>query len=266
MVGMEILVGLLGWITAVAINALSDSLPYLRRPSLPRCPQCGKSRPLLSWSGLLARILPAWRCAQCDQPRGYRSVVVELVSITGAILLYWRDPSAVVFWQGYLVGTVFLLIAIIDIEHRLILEVVSVPSMVIFGLIGIFDPARGMAKTLIGGAAGFCFILVMYLLGLLFARLMSRIRKTELDEIAFGFGDVMLAGVAGLVVGWSGIIVALLLAIFAAGTYSLIYMLIAMLRRRYSPFMAIPYGPFIILGAAFIYFGGAELLRSAYGG
>jgi leader peptidase (prepilin peptidase)/N-methyltransferase len=191
--------------------------------------------------------------------------VVELASISGAILLYWRDPSAATFWPGYLVGAVFLLITVIDIEHRLILEVVSVPSMVVFGLIGIFDPARGIAKTLIGGVAGFGFILVMYLLGMLFARLMSRVRGTELDEIAFGFGDVMLAGVAGLIVGWSGIIVALLLAIFAAGTYSLIYMLVAMLRRRYSPFMAIPYGPFIILGASFIYYGGGELLRSAYG-
>jgi leader peptidase (prepilin peptidase)/N-methyltransferase len=265
MVGMEILLGLFGWITGVAINALADSLPYLRRPAMPRCPHCGGSRPTPSWSGLVARILPAWRCTQCDHPRGYRALAVELTSILGAILLYWRDPGASSFWPGYLVGVVFLLITVIDVEHRLILEIVSVPSMVLFGLIGILDPTRGIWKTLGGGLAGFAFVLILYLLGELFARVIARARGDELDEIVFGFGDVMLAAVIGLIVGWPGVIVALFLAVFAGGIYSMIYLLVAKLRRRYSPFMAMPYGPFLILGAAFIYYGGADLLRSAAG-
>ena len=75
---------------------------------------------------------------------------------------------------------------VIDIEHRLILEAISVPSMVIFGLIGIIDPARGIGKTLIGGLAGFAFVLLLYFLGSLFSRLMARVRGRELEEVAFG--------------------------------------------------------------------------------
>ena len=262
---MHILVALLGLITGGGINAMADSLPYLRKPALPRCPHCGQARPPAAWLGLTAGALRAWHCPQCAQPRGYRTIVVELASILGALLLYWRDPSAASFWPGTLVGAVFLLIMVIDIEHRLILEAISVPSMVIFGLIGIIDPARGIGKTLIGGLAGFAFVLLLYFLGSLFSRLMARVRGRELEEVAFGFGDVMLAAVIGLIVGYPGVIVALFLGVFTAGFYSLIYLLVAMLRRRYTPFMAIPYGPFLILGASFVYYGGAELLRIAYG-
>ncbi|MGD8813179.1 MAG: A24 family peptidase [Anaerolineales bacterium] len=262
---MQILVGLLGLIIGGVVNALADSLPQLRRPRLPRCVHCGTPRPLRAWLGLLAWLLRAWRCPECERPRGYRAVIVELVAIAGAVLLYERDPSALIFWIGLLVGFVFLLITVIDIEHRLILEVVSLPSMVIFGIIGILEPGLGWWKTLLGGLAGFGCVLGLFFIGGIFARWIARRRGQELDEVAFGFGDVMLATVIGLIVGWPGVLVALFLGVFAAGAFSLIFILIAMLRREYTPFKAIPYGPFLILGAAFIYYGGAEWLRTIYG-
>src|SRR3990172_2869136 len=60
---------------------------------------------------------------------------------------------------------------------------------------------RGPVKVLLGGAAGFLILWLMYLLGLAFSRWMSRRRGTPLEEVAFGFGDVMLGGLIGLVVG-----------------------------------------------------------------
>jgi len=263
---MQILVAILGLITGGAINALADSLPYLRKPSLPRCPHCGHARPAVGWLGLTAWAWRVWRCPNCAEARGYRSIVVELASVLGALLIFWHDPSAGSFWSGYLVGAVFLLITVIDIEHRLILETVTVPSLVIFGIMGIIDPSLGLVKTLLGGLAGFSSVLVLYFLGSLFARLIASRRGEELEEVAFGFGDVMLATVIGLILGWPGVIVALFLGVFAAGIFSFVYLLVAMLLRKYTPFMAIPYGPFLILGAAFIYYGGAELLRTASGG
>jgi len=265
-INMQILVAILGLITGGVINALADSLPPLRKPSLPRCPHCGHARPAVAWLGLTAWAWREWRCPKCAEARGYRSILVELASVLGALLIFWRDPGAWSFWSGYLVGAVFLLITVIDIEHRLILETVTVPSIVVFGIMGIIDPSLGLEKTLLGGLAGFSSVLLLYFLGSLFARLMARTRGKELEEVAFGFGDVMLATVIGLIVGWPGVIVALFLGVFAAGIFSLIYLLVAILLRKYTPFMAIPYGPFLILGAAFIYFGGAELLKIASGG
>ena len=107
---------------------------------------------------------------------------------------------------------------------------------------------------------GFGSFLLLYYLGQVFANFMARRRGEAIDEVAFGFGDVTLAGVVGLTVGWPGVIIALVLGILAAGFFSFIFILGMLIRRQYNPFMPIPYGPFLILGNLFVYFGGVGLL------
>src|SRR3972149_3035578 len=194
-----------------------------------------------------------------------RPWVIELVSAALAVWLVRRDPILVAFLPGLLGGLVFLLIAAIDIEHRLILRVVAVPSAVVLGVIGALQPPRGPVKVLLGGAAGFLILWLMYLLGLAFSRWMSRRRGTPLEEVAFGFGDVMLGGLIGLVVGWPGVIIAVLTGVLLAGAFSLIYLVVLFLRRRYSAFTAIPYGPFLLLGACLVYYGGRTALEALIG-
>jgi leader peptidase (prepilin peptidase)/N-methyltransferase len=72
--------------------------------------------------------------------------------------------------------------------------------------------------------------------------------------VPFGFGDVNLAGLIGLAVGWPGVAVALVLGIFAAGAFSLAYLAWMAARRRYAAFTPFPYGPFLVLGALAVYF------------
>ncbi len=181
-----------------------------------------------------------------------------------ALLIFHADPTPWAFWPSFLVASVFLLIMVIDIEHRLILHIVSVPAAVAIGLLGTLDPNRGLSKTLLGGLAGFGIVFGFFLLGGVLARLLARLRGQVLEEVAFGFGDVTLAGVIGLAVGWPGVVLAILLGVFAAGVYSFGHILVTLLLHRYSPFHAIPYGPFLILGAALVYFGGRELLARPF--
>jgi prepilin signal peptidase PulO-like enzyme (type II secretory pathway) len=161
--------------------------------------------------------------------------------------------------MAMLVVWVFLLITIMDVEHRLILHAVSLPAAALLGVLSALDPAHGLVKTLLGGSAGFGIVLLLFLFGGLFARWISHWRGQPLEEVAFGFGDVTLSAVIGLVVGWPGVILALFIGILAAGAFSLLYMLIQLLRRRYSPYMPFPYGPFLILGALLVYIGGRGL-------
>jgi len=97
------------------------------------------------------------------------------------------------------------------------------------------------------------------LLGFVFSRWISRRRGEAVEEIAFGFGDVTLAVVIGLAVGWPGVLVALVLGILAAGIFSLGAILVMLIRRRYRAFLAIPYGPFLVFGALLVYLGGRDL-------
>jgi leader peptidase (prepilin peptidase)/N-methyltransferase len=160
-------------------------------------------------------------------------------------------PSLGVY-GGLLWLVYFGVVAVIDLEHRLILHPVSIAGAVlglVFGWI-----YRGFPVTITGGAAGFGFMLIFYFLGDLFVRFLARQRGEEIEEVALGFGDVNLSGVIGLLLGWPGVVAGLFLAILIGGVVSGFFLLIQMARKKYQAFQALPYGPFIVLSALFLLF------------
>ena len=135
----------------------------------------------------------------------------------------------------------------IDLEHRLILHPVSLVGGIVGLIIGVW--LHGILNTIIGGLAGFGIMLGLYLLGYFIAKWIARVKNQGLDEEALGFGDVMLGGVLGLLLGWPGIVLGIVFAILIGGLVSLVYVLILLIRGRYQSFIAIPYGPFLVAGA-----------------
>lgn len=253
---MIVIILLAGVVVGGFINILADHLPVDRALVRPACAVCGAPRPVFQWSGLLALIVGRRECLYCGSGRGVRPVVVELVSAAGAAALYMASPDTRTFLASALIFSLFLLITVIDMEHRLILHMVTGPAAVVMAVLGTsgwIDPGRSWSSTIIGGLVGFGIVYALYLLGIVFSRVMSRARGAEIDEVAFGFGDVTLSGVLGLIVGMPGILVAVFLGIMGAGLFSLGYIVFSFIRGQYSAFMPIPYGPFLILGAVFVY-------------
>jgi prepilin signal peptidase PulO-like enzyme (type II secretory pathway) len=77
------------------------------------------------------------------------------------------------------------------------------------------------------------------------------------DEEALGAGDVILAGILGLVLGWPLIWFSLLLGILLGGLIGLVVMAFMLLSKRYQEnvlMVFMPYGPFFIVSTAFILF------------
>jgi prepilin signal peptidase PulO-like enzyme (type II secretory pathway) len=146
----------------------------------------------------------------------------------------------------------FGVVVVIDMEHRLILHPVSWTGAILCFSAGLL--LHGWLPTLIGGVVGFGIMYALHIFGDYFARWLARRRGETLTEVALGFGDVNLAGVLGLLLGWPGIVVGLILAIFIGGIVSLIYLLGMLIARRYRTFAAIPYGPFLITSAAILIF------------
>lgn len=259
---MLILAALLGFLLGVVVNALADSLPRYRRIRRPFCGNCESPRPLMAWSGTLAYVTGARACPHCGSKLSQRHLIVETASAVWFAWLYWSKPDPAVFWPAVLLSAIFLIVLVTDFEHRLILHAVTIPGAFLMGVIGLVDPNRGPVKTLLGGVAGFAGVFGLYLLGGLFARGMQRLRGQQLDEVAFGFGDVTLSGVIGLAVGWPGILVAIFIGILAGGIFSLLFLLGMLVRRKYEAFVPIPYSPFLILGAMVVYLGGRSALAS----
>jgi leader peptidase (prepilin peptidase)/N-methyltransferase len=179
----------------------------------------------------------------------------------GISIWLWSGPSqALGFLGGLTLMIYFGVVTIIDAEHRLILHPVSMFGAVLGTVIGIY--LHGVYSTLLGGAAGFGFMLILYYLGIGYVWLLNR-RKRKLAEErvedfqeeqgevgeGLGFGDVNLSGVIGLMLGWPGVIAGLVLGILLAGIASLGLIVIMLLGKRYRPNMALPYGPYLVTAA-----------------
>ena len=260
----RLLVALIGLLVGGVVNILADDLPAGRKPGLPRYPN-GRRRPLAAWLGVTAfafqlRQAPDARTIESGPQCAARRKLswrYPLVEITLAALMTLTQAAAIdirllpaaetLIWHGQVV--LFLLIGIIDLEHRRI----SLAPLLGAGALAIVrsfafplsHPTTAM--TMIGAlCAGLAFSLV-YLGGCLFARLASRRWNMPEDLSAFGSGDVYLMTLGGLIVGFPNVLIAMALAILLGGIGALFYIAAKYKRRRYQPFFTLPYGPYILI-------------------
>ena len=229
-----------GFAASFLVNYLADVLPFTRRFGPPICVHCGET---ITWPNFIL----GKRCSSCGKTRPARFWVLLAFLTGGAIWLWVRPVPRFGFAIGFLVLVYLALIATIDIEHRLILHPTSWFGAVLGFGVGYW--LHGLWPTLVGGLSGYLVMLGLYYLGAWFARGVAKMRGEPLEEVALGFGDVNLSGILGLLLGWPGIVAGLVLAILMGGLVSLLFILGQVVMRKYQPFLAIPYAPFLILGA-----------------
>jgi prepilin signal peptidase PulO-like enzyme (type II secretory pathway) len=138
-------------------------------------------------------------------------------------------------------GLVLVQVIFFDFEHRLILDRVMFPSMVLAALVSLSTlvvPALGLWKQAwwvgiaMGLAAGALFLILSLAGAALF--------KAE----ALGFGDVKLAFFMGLLLGWPYTFTAIFYGVLLAGAVS-----IGVIVWRRSMKGTIAYGPYLAAGA-----------------
>jgi leader peptidase (prepilin peptidase) / N-methyltransferase len=253
---------ILGWLAGLFINYAADVLPLTRRFSQPVCLHCQSP---FSWTAYLT--LRA--CQNCGRRRSLRTWLVQILT-TAAFVFVWLYPRNVLaFPLAILVLIYFGIIAVIDLEHRLILHPTSLVGAVLGLIVGTYIHGYGqgdglllgVSMSLLGGLFGFGLMFLLYQLGTLVARFRARRMQASGqapdDEEALGGGDVYLAGVLGLMLGWPFIVRALVLGVLLGGLMSFLFILLLVVRRRYTSdalMTFIPYGPYFIIGAFYLLF------------
>ncbi len=247
-----ILVTLAGWLAGIAVNALSDDLPERRSPKLPRYAD-GTPRPIIAWSGILAFIFNQ-RAAPDGGRLRWRYPLTELCTISLFLLtlITFQDDAEITLLQFIiylLYMAIFVLITAIDLEHRLILFVVIIPSCLLALADAIFiDYGPDVGEALLGALLGFGIFFLLYLGGFIFTALLSSLRGSKIEEVAFGYGDVMLITLSGLILGWQALIITMFLTVFLGALGAIIYLIVRRLAgRHYSLFTPLPYGQYIVI-------------------
>jgi prepilin signal peptidase PulO-like enzyme (type II secretory pathway) len=152
-------------------------------------------------------------------------------------------PGTLGEWLRAATLAALLLILVVDVEHRRVLNVVLVP-VALMGLGQALAGGPGLAPTvgsaLLGGTVG---LGLFALIGLL-------------QRGGMGAGDVKLAGVIGILVGFPQVLPALLLGILAGGGAALWLLAVRRSGRRST----MPYAPYLVMGAWTVLLHGSEIL------
>ncbi len=177
------------------------------------------------------------RCRDCGTTISPRYPLVEVLTAAVFVVLGLRladEPPAIpAFWW---LGAVGVALALIDLETRKLPNVLTLPSYAV-GIVGLGLAAlttEGLTpwlRALLGCAALYaCYF------ALAFAY-----------PAGMGFGDVKLAGVLGLYLGWLGwasVIVGAFAGFLLGGVVSIALVLAGRAGRK----SAIPFGPFMLAG------------------
>ncbi len=225
----------------------------LRPPS--HCPTCGRRITPLELVPVLSYLMLRGRCYRCRAPIPLRVLVIEVVLGLLAGYLWWAMgiSAASLLLLGF--SSLFLLMAVIDLEHGIIPDVLVYPGLAAGLLLapwwlhlglelelefwGSSAPGSLLLGSLIGGAVGggaFSLIILLYPQGM-------------------GWGDAKMAGLIGVVSGIPGVLVALLTAVLSGGLVAVLLLALGWRTRKQS----IPFGPFLALGAIVALAGGKGL-------
>nr|BAL57569.1 prepilin peptidase / N-methyltransferase [uncultured Chloroflexota bacterium] len=237
-----------GWLAGIAINHAANILPTRQSLwHLPACAACGQVYPFWTWSTLLAWLSGRQRCPVCGHPRGrlIRSAIIELISPLIFAFLFHRYGLSLHLILVSLYTSILLLITVTDLEHRLILNYVIFPAILLALVAAFFTPGLFWPSALVGGAAGF---VIAYL-----AALLSR--------GGLGGGDVTLSAFLGLIIGFPYILLSLIFGVFLGGGVALLLLL----TRRVGLKSFIPYGPFLTLTGWIMLIWRAEIWQYYFG-
>jgi leader peptidase (prepilin peptidase) / N-methyltransferase len=248
LIGLCTLLGLaIGSFLNVVIYRVPNGMSIVSPRS--SCPLCGTpiaerdNIPVLSW------LLLRGRCRHCQEAISARYPLVELscaalfAGLAARFGYDWALPAFLVLFAG------LLALSVIDVETMLLPRKIVWPlSLLVTALLVLAAVATGRWHDLfVGAICGAVWFVVFFLLNLASPRML-------------GFGDVRLAPVLGLALGWLGVRY-VLLGFFAANLIGAAIGVALIASKRMSRQQQIPYGVFLAAGCAVAVFAGPEILR-----
>jgi leader peptidase (prepilin peptidase)/N-methyltransferase len=235
--------GVLGAIVGSFLNVVTYRLPRHESLITPasHCPRCGTpvkpydNIPILSW------LLLRGHCRGCGEPISVRYPLVEALTAAlcvGAVLVH---HSAAAIALSIVLILLVVPAALIDLEHRIIPNRLTAAGAVLALAIGFaLDPSGEPERLLAAAGAG----------GLLLVAALAY-------PGGMGMGDVKLAGMMGLFLG-AAVAPAILVALVAGVVLGAA--VIARKGAQEGRKTAVPFGPFLALGALVGVYAGHPLI------
>lgn len=195
------------------------------------------------------------KCRDCKGEIPFRVVLVEGATgalFLGVFLLYGFGLEFIVLSACL---SLLVLVSLIDLEHRLILDVMVFPSIVLLLVLAPFWPDIGFPRAFLGDVTLIASLANSSLSGL--GAFLVFLLVAMINPAGMGGGDIKFAAVLGLMVGFPGILIAIWIAAIGGGLIAIGLIL----TRKKSRKDVMPFGPFMAIGAAVVLVSGPDIVN-----
>ncbi|MDD2389751.1 MAG: A24 family peptidase [Desulfobacterales bacterium] len=210
------------------------------------CPECGSPIHFYDNIPILSYVWLKGRCRHCNCPISFRYPMVELISGCFALCLFLTFGLSLESLIYYLFITSLLVITFIDIDHQIIPDCITLPGIPIAFAASLALPSVHVTDSIIGFLAGGGILFLIAWLYYLITR-----------KEGLGGGDIKLLAMIGTLLGWKGVAFSL----FTASIIGTVSGLIIILKTKKNMKIAIPFGPFLSIGAILYIFFGPQLIN-----
>lgn len=211
------------------------------RPKRSFCPNCNAQIAWYDNIPLISYAVLGGKCRHCKEHISVRYPVIEALTglamagvvggAVGGLYTWWMLPDLL-----YL-AAISIIVAYIDIDHHLILNVIVYPSVIVSAVLlalasGMTDAWSAYGRAYIGALILFAFYFVLSIIW----------------PGGMGDGDIKFAFLLGMTLGWLGwkqFIIGAFLAFVVGGLAALVQIT----RKKVTAKGGIPFGPSMVVGS-----------------
>lgn len=206
------------------------------------CPRCKHPLGLLDLFPILSFIFLKGKCRYCQKPISWQYPLVEAMTAIIYLLLYLKFSLGPEFFVYLVYSAILIIIFVYDFRYYLILDKVTLPAIVLAFLGSLFILKNPLASLVWASLAGGAFFLVQLI-----------ISKGKW----IGGGDIRMAVLMGAMLGYRGLIMALILAYFVGALVGIFLVLFK--KKKWGS--EIPFGTFLSLATLVVIFYGKEIFN-----
>jgi leader peptidase (prepilin peptidase)/N-methyltransferase len=209
------------------------------------CPHCKNLIKFYDNIPLISYLILKGKCRNCNRPISVQYPLVEGMTALSSLLLFIKFGFSwsYLFYFSFIAGLIVM--TVIDLFHQIIPDVISIPGIGVGLLASLIIPYITFFNSLIGILLGGGSLFLV-------ATLYQWLFKRE----GMGGGDVKLLAMIGAFLGWKSVILTILLSSFIGSITGIILMVLKGKDFKY----AIPFGPFLSLGAVISLFYGVNII------
>jgi len=210
------------------------------------CPHCKNAIKFYDNIPVVSYFLLRGRCRYCKGSISLQYPLVEGITALSSLVLFIKFGPSLSYLFYFAFVAALIVITVIDLYHQIIPDAISLPGIGVGLLASLLIPQITLFNSLIGILLGGGSLFIV-------ATFYQWLFKRE----GMGGGDIKLLAMIGAFLGWKAVLLTILLSSLIGSVTGILMMVVKGKDFKY----AIPFGPFLSLGAVISMFYGEEIVR-----